>query len=239
MCGLHAAKCARIVSWTGNWPCVSVGQIARKPVAARLCGVCDVAARRPDWRPDFLRALKGTGDPKLAARAAGIAIGTARNARGREPSFQAAWNEALTGAPTPDPVLRADAGGWIPAFIATLRGTGNIRASCQQAGVARSAVYDMKKHNATFAAQWAEAEEEAIEMLELAARQRAMGSSDRLMELLLKAHRPEKYGDRLRLTADFQRARREVYDDAIAAGLAPDAAQRAVEYFEQEIAKGG
>lgn len=193
---------------------------------------------RKDWRPDFLRALAGTGDPKLAARAAGIAIGTARNARGREPAFATAWREALTGAPEPPHVLPADAGGWIPAFIAALRGSGNIRASVQLAGVARSTVYEMRKTNATFAAQWAEAEEEAIEMLEMVARQRAIGGSDRLMELLLKAARPEKYGDRLRLSADTERAKREVYQEAIAEGLSPDAAQRAVEYFEQELAKG-
>lgn len=76
------------------------------------------------------------------------------------------------------------------------RETCNVSEAARAAGVGRRTVYDWRDADLAFAAAWDEAEEEAVDALEAAARKRAMESSDRLMEILLKAHRPAKYMDR-------------------------------------------
>ncbi len=90
-------------------------------------------------------------------------------------------------------------GEWKPAFLAHLRETANVRDSCQAAGVARGMVYARKHDDPEFAKQWAEALEDAIDVLEATARKRALGESDTLMIFLLKAHRPDKYRERQQL----------------------------------------
>jgi len=82
---------------------------------------------------------------------------------------------------------------WFPVFLATLRNTANVRASCQAAKITRETAYDNRKSNATFAAAWDSAIEDACDQLEAAAWLRAKSSSDTLMIFLLKAHRPAKY----------------------------------------------
>lgn len=84
------------------------------------------------------------------------------------------------------------------AFLKTLRETCNVSASCRAAMIGRTAAYDWRRDDADFAAAWEEAEEEAVDKLEEVARERAIDGSDRMMEILLKAHRPEKYVERLR-----------------------------------------
>jgi hypothetical protein len=82
---------------------------------------------------------------------------------------------------------------WRPAFLTTLRNTGNIRAACQTAGISRQLAYDHRARSQEFAAQWDEALQDAIDGLEAVAINRARTSSDTLLIFLLKAHRPEKY----------------------------------------------
>lgn len=84
-------------------------------------------------------------------------------------------------------------GDWRPAFLAALRNSGNVRASCQAAGIGRSVAYDQKEDDPIFAKAWADAMEDACDALEAAAQARAMTSSDTLLIFLLKAHRPEKF----------------------------------------------
>jgi hypothetical protein len=98
---------------------------------------------------------------------------------------------------------------WVPAFIATLRNTCNVRASCQAAGIARSKAYDHRDADKAFAKEWADAIEDGIEVLEAAARQRALGTSDTLMIFLLKAHRPEVYRERHEVRIDYTALRSE------------------------------
>ena len=85
------------------------------------------------------------------------------------------------------------------AFIAALRNSGNVRASCLAAGIARKTAYVWRDRWATFAAEWAEALEDSCDVLEAEARRRGMSVSDRLLMFLLKAHRPEVFGDRAKL----------------------------------------
>jgi hypothetical protein len=93
---------------------------------------------------------------------------------------------------------RKQASEWRPAFIAALRNSGNIRAACQAAGIARETVYRNREASAEFRAAWDSALEDAIDVLEATARQRAQASSDTLLIFLLKAHRPEKYRETTR-----------------------------------------
>lgn len=81
-------------------------------------------------------------------------------------------------------------------FLEELRKTCNVSHSARLAGVGRRTVYNWREADAQFAAAWDDAEEEAVDALELAARERAIDGSDRMMEILLKAHRPEKYVER-------------------------------------------
>lgn len=84
-------------------------------------------------------------------------------------------------------------------FIEVLRDTCNVSAAARAAGIGRRTVYEWRDADPEFAAAWAEAEEEAVDKLEEVARERATeGGSDRMLEILLKAHRPEKYVDRYR-----------------------------------------
>jgi hemerythrin superfamily protein len=82
---------------------------------------------------------------------------------------------------------------WFPVFLATLRNTANVRASCQAAKIDRRTAYRNREENADFRAAWDEAIEDACDQLEASAWLRAKGSSDTLMIFLLKAHRPAKY----------------------------------------------
>jgi hypothetical protein len=113
-------------------------------------------------------------------------------------------------------------------FIEALRQTGNVSEACRLSGnpgFTRRHAYRMKDKDPAFAAAWEEAEEIAIDALELEARRRAvegvakplvsMGKpikgddgkiievreySDHLMLSLLKGHRPEKYRENISFT---------------------------------------
>jgi hypothetical protein len=83
-------------------------------------------------------------------------------------------------------------------FLAKLAESCNVAASCRAANIGRSAAYQWRKEDDEFAAAWSEAEETAADMLEQVAWDRATGvdKSDRMLEILLKAHRPDKFTDR-------------------------------------------
>lgn len=77
-------------------------------------------------------------------------------------------------------------------FLNVLADSCNVSAACRAAGVARSAMYEWRDEDPEFAAAWREAEEQAADELEQVAWDRARsGLSDRMLEILLKAHRPK------------------------------------------------
>lgn len=105
-------------------------------------------------------------------------------------------------------------------FLDILGRTGNVSAAARMAGLSRSSAYALRRRDPGFAAAWRDAEEEAVDLLEAEARRRAvegieeplMGGgklikdddgqvvtvrkyNDRLLEFLLKAHRPERFRD--------------------------------------------
>ena len=116
-----------------------------------------------------------------------------------------------TAEPRHDSSARARKGGkdpahqssdaWHPAFLATLKTSGNIAYSAKQAGVSRQTFYAARKGDPAFAAQFQDAMDEAVDGLRLAGWTRALTTSDRLLEFMLRAHAPEfKDIDRPRVT---------------------------------------
>ncbi len=109
--------------------------------------------------------------------------------------------------------------GWRETFIEKLRESGNVRLACREAGVARTAPYKIRKRSKRFAAAWDDALEEACDALEAEARRRAVEGveipvyfqgevvghltkhSDQLLIFLLKAHRPEKFHESMKIEA--------------------------------------
>jgi hypothetical protein len=91
----------------------------------------------------------------------------------------------------------SDPNAWHKVFIEALRSTGNVLYSCRSAGVARSTAYLHHQQDLEFARAWAEAIEDAIDILALEARNRALKGSDQLLMFLLRAHRPEVYRENI------------------------------------------
>ena len=106
-------------------------------------------------------------------------------------------------------------------FLKALAETGIVSAAVEMAGTSRTRVYELRKHDAGFAAAWEEADERAADALEAEAWRRAVDGvqeplvrggkvvrdddgqpiairrySDALMIALLKARRPERFKDR-------------------------------------------
>ncbi|OGR25922.1 MAG: hypothetical protein A2139_14295 [Desulfobacca sp. RBG_16_60_12] len=89
-------------------------------------------------------------------------------------------------------------GDWMPAFLACLEETGNVREACLAAEVQRPHVYDHRELSPEFAAAWDNAMEMACDKLAEEARRRAMEISDTLLIFLLKSHRPSVYRETYR-----------------------------------------
>lgn len=103
-------------------------------------------------------------------------------------------------------------------FLTVLRATCNVTQAAQAIGVGRRYVYHVRRRDRKFAALWDETMEEAVDLLEAEAKRRAADGviepvfqggkkvgevrrfSDRLIEVLLRAHRPEKFKDNQEIT---------------------------------------
>lgn len=89
-------------------------------------------------------------------------------------------------------------------FLITYSRTGNITASCERAGVAPRLIRDWLSKDPKFKAKFDEMQEKFIDSLEMVAVQRAMDKSDTLLLALLKANRPTKFRDNVKLDADVK-----------------------------------
>ena len=105
-------------------------------------------------------------------------------------------------------------------FLEVLRETANVSEAAKTARVSRTCAYAHQKADPAFAAAWDEAVEVARDALEAEARRRAVNGveepvfhkgkvcghirrySDRMLEILLKAHRPEKFKERSEVKHD-------------------------------------
>jgi transposase-like protein len=86
------------------------------------------------------------------------------------------------------------------AFLERMRQSGNVYLSCKAAGVPRTTAYRWRDKWSTFAAEWDEAKEDAVDKLDAEAWRRATEeASDRLLMFLLKAHKPSVYNPVQRL----------------------------------------
>jgi hypothetical protein len=137
-------------------------------------------------------------------------------------------------------------------FVKTLRMTGgNVSRACAAINIGRSTAYEWRDQDAEFAAAWDEAVEAGLDDLEEEARRRALEGlmqkkftkngaaiidpatnqpyfervySDSLMQMLLKAGRPEKYRDRQEITGSLNIDVSKLSDpelEALASGSAP------------------
>lgn len=104
-------------------------------------------------------------------------------------------------------------------FVKVLAHSCNVSEACRAAGIGRSSAYEWREADPEFAAAWEEAEQEAADKLEREAWRRAVEGtdkpviyqgeitdtfkeySDRMLEVLLKAHKP-KYRDKQLLGSD-------------------------------------
>lgn len=142
-------------------------------------------------------------------------------------------------------VTRMRAKQWPDVFISELRKRGIVLDAAKVARVNRVTAYRRKEINSDFAQQWTDALEDASDVMEAEAFRRAVKGvrkpvyqkgecvgyiqeySDSLMALLLRANRPAKFNDRMRL---------DVYDwraEARKEGIDPD---EALNEFERIIA---
>ena len=120
-------------------------------------------------------------------------------------------------APSPEPKPRARPHtNTLESFCLHLSRTGSITYAAARAGLDRRRLYRLKAEDEEFAAQWDEALQLGVERLQDDAMRRALdgverpvwrggkrvGSirqhDNRLMQFLLRAHRPETYGDKSR-----------------------------------------
>lgn len=99
-------------------------------------------------------------------------------------------------------------------FLEDLAENRNVTVAARAAGITRRAALDLRARDADFALAWADAEEEATDLLEHEARQRALRGveepvfyhgkrvgevtrySEKLILLFLRAERPEKFAER-------------------------------------------
>lgn len=89
---------------------------------------------------------------------------------------------------------------WRPAFLAALAQSGIVLAAANAAGIDRVTAYREREKNPPFAQGWDAAIDESADRLEAEARRRAtIVGSDRLLMAMLKAYRPDRYGDRQRV----------------------------------------
>lgn len=87
---------------------------------------------------------------------------------------------------------------WEQAFIKTLAQTANVHLSCHAAEVSRQMAYKKREADPEFAALWDQAIEDACDLLEATALQRAKAGSDTLLIFLLKAYRASKFRETVR-----------------------------------------
>lgn len=101
---------------------------------------------------------------------------------------------------------------WSARFLEVFRSTCNVRLSADAAGIDRDTAYRRRGRDPVFAKRWAQAEQDAVDVLEAEARRRALSMSDTLLIFLLKSHRPEKYRETIRLL-DFRREAQRIADE--------------------------
>ena len=79
------------------------------------------------------------------------------------------------------------------AFLTALAAGHSVVTACQLSRLGRTAVYAWRDDDPAFAAEWRDAAEAGIDLLEDEARRRAMAGSDLLLIFLLRNRRPDVF----------------------------------------------
>jgi hypothetical protein len=92
---------------------------------------------------------------------------------------------------------RTRIGRWHATFLKTLRKVPNITLACKAAGVSRRTCYDHREQNPKFAEAWDTALAASVDRVETTCFKLASEGEPRLIEFILKAHRPAIYRERI------------------------------------------
>ncbi len=109
---------------------------------------------------------------------------------------------------------------WKPAWLLAYREHGTVVAACKVAGISRTACYEARDRDPEFAEAWDSCERTVTKLLEETAVERALNGSDRLMEFMLKARRPERYRESLKIDGTITHLSEKDLDDEISGFLA-------------------
>ncbi|GIV18957.1 MAG: hypothetical protein KatS3mg023_1991 [Armatimonadota bacterium] len=104
---------------------------------------------------------------------------------------------------------------WREKFLAALSRGCSVSQAARLAGVSRQHAYRCRARSATFAEAWQDAWEQGTDALEDEAVRRALAGSDTLLMFLLKARRPEKFRDNVRIEHDTGQAMLIALEEAI------------------------
>lgn len=104
---------------------------------------------------------------------------------------------------------------WQTPFLLALARGCSVTQACKLAGVSRQHAYRCRARSERFAAQWQDAWESGTDALEDEATRRALAGSDVLLMFLLKARRPEKFRDHVRVEHDTSREILDALERAI------------------------
>ncbi len=82
---------------------------------------------------------------------------------------------------------------WQQRFLASLREVPNVTSACAAAGVSRQTAYRTRDSDSEFREAWQSALDASVDELEARAFQLALEGDSRLVEFMLKSHRPAIY----------------------------------------------
>lgn len=97
---------------------------------------------------------------------------------------------------------RTRLGRWQATFLKTLRKVPNITLACKASGVSRRTAYDRKERDSAFSERWDSALAQSVDVVETKAFKLASEGEPRLIEFILKAHRPLIYRERSEMAID-------------------------------------
>ena len=88
---------------------------------------------------------------------------------------------------------------WRRAFVKTLAKVPNVSLAAKAAGVSARTAYNHRDDDPEFAAQWLDALNKSVDKVEAIAFELASEGEPRLIEFILKSHRPAIYRETQRL----------------------------------------
>ncbi|HEY4752910.1 MAG TPA: hypothetical protein VIH37_06460 [Candidatus Limnocylindrales bacterium] len=109
--------------------------------------------------------------------------------------------------------------GWAAKFLQVFAESGNVSLAARACGIDRTTPYALRQRDEGFAAMWQEAQDAAVDALEARARQLALEGNTTLLMFLLRAHRPERYRERVDVKLDL---RHEAERVAERLGISPE-----------------